>query len=121
MSLKSTESFLHHNSMFQILHPMRNIYQDTDLRMRCRHYLSVKHVKHTNEVIDTLWLVSPIHSQKVHRYTSEHDDQSHSADHRLRVQAEAQQQDPEQEITHRNQQTHLCTGHEKRSDRIRCN
>lgn len=55
----------------------------------------------TDEVIYAFWLVFPVNSQEINRHSSEHNDQPHSTHQRLRVQTEAQQESPEEQVTHR--------------------
>ena len=49
----------------------------------------------------------PLNSHKVNRDSSEHDDHSKATNHRLRVQTEAQQHSPENQVGDRHQQADL--------------
>jgi len=61
----------------------------------------------TNSNIQTLWLVFPIDSQEIYGDTGQHDSQTSTADDRLRVEGEDQQEGPDQQVEHRPYQVHL--------------
>ncbi len=61
----------------------------------------------TDSNIKTPWLVFPVHPQEVHRDACQHDGQTDTADHGLRVEREDQQEGPEQQVDHWPYQAHL--------------
>lgn len=61
----------------------------------------------THACITTLWLVFPVYSQEIYRDTRHHDGQTNTADRRLRVEGEDQEESPKQQVDHRPEQVHL--------------
>lgn len=61
----------------------------------------------TDEVIETLGLVLPVNTQEIDGHSCQHDGQADAAHHRLRPQAEHQQEGPEQQVDDGKQQVDL--------------
>lgn len=61
----------------------------------------------TYEPGDPFGLVLPPNTHKVHRDPGQHDDHAQAAHHWFRVQTEAQQHHPEQQVADGDQQVHL--------------